>query len=543
MTGERRREEWVHRALCAERLYERDRHYVVRDGKIETIDLPTGRRAPDRSFEGGIQSLIEIREGLTLTPQRETLARINYQRFFRRYLRLAGMTGTAREVSRELWNVYGLRTVIVPTRLPSQRVALGQKLLPTAEAKWEAVVMRIDEIHREGRPVLVGTSTVATSEHLSALLDRAGLRHEVLSARQDQEEAAIVARAGEPGCITVATRMAGVWLDEFGLTSLVLLTAEPLVKSRVRGQANTVGRRAAQLQRELAARKLQTVEQVHHQLSARTAAGTRRRPSWLGAAREKIQLSDAALAAGDYATGYREAQRGMRPLRLLQRTHWESAARLLPSPVTSPASGLVCHTPMALEPDGADRLGPARSECGCKAVISRNWARCSGPDGSTFQHPSPGVYAEADLTSEAAHSGRFGLRLAAQPIEPDQPEILVESPPSWITGPAVPVQAGELVSIHGWVQVPEPIRGSVDGLLIIDSLSGEALAERIVETAGWQEFTLYRVATEPGNIALTFALSGVGEAWVDDVTVQTVPLGASRPTRMDVGRLPGPSHP
>ncbi len=213
LAGERRREEWVHRALCAEHLYERDRHYLVRDGAIEIIDLPTGRRAPDRSFEGGIQSLIEAREGLALTPQRETLARISYQRFFRRYLRLAGMTGTAREVSRELWNVYGLRSVIVPTRLPSQRVALGREVLPTAPAKWNAVVARIGELHREGRPVLAGTSTLATSEHLSALLDRAGLAHEVLSARQDREEADVVARAGEWGRITVATRMAGRGTD------------------------------------------------------------------------------------------------------------------------------------------------------------------------------------------------------------------------------------------------------------------------------------------------------------------------------------------
>jgi len=213
LAGERRREEWAHRALCAEHLYERDRHYVVRDGAIEIIDLPTGRRAPDRSFEGSIQSLIEAKEGLSLTPQRETLARISYQRFFRRYLRLAGMTGTAKEVSRELWNVYGLRTVIVPTRLPTQRVALGQRVLPTADSKWNAAVARIGELHAQGRPVLVGTSTVSTSEHLSGLLDRAGIDHEVLSAHQDQAEAAVVAGAGERGRVTVATRMAGRGTD------------------------------------------------------------------------------------------------------------------------------------------------------------------------------------------------------------------------------------------------------------------------------------------------------------------------------------------
>lgn len=213
LAGERRREEWVHRALCAQHLYQRDRHYMVREGKIEIIDLPTGRRAPDRSFEGAIQSLIEAREELSLTPQRETLARISYQRFFRRYLRLAGMTGSAREVATELWNVYRLRTVIVPTRLPSQRVAFGQSVFSSAGAKWNAAVERIENLHRVGRPVLVGTSTVATSEELGALLERAGLPHELLSARQDRSEAAIVARAGERGRITVATRMAGRGTD------------------------------------------------------------------------------------------------------------------------------------------------------------------------------------------------------------------------------------------------------------------------------------------------------------------------------------------
>lgn len=213
LAGERRREEWVHRALCAEHLYERDRDYLVRDGAIEIIDQPTGRRSPDRAFEGGIQSLIEARECLALTPQRETLARISYQRFFRRYLRLAGMTGTAREVSRELFDVYGLRTVIVPTRLASRRTAVGRQVLPTDAAKWKAVVARIEDLHSEGRPVLVGTSSVATSEQLSAMLDRIGLSHELLSARQDEEEAAVVARAGEHGRITVATRMAGRGTD------------------------------------------------------------------------------------------------------------------------------------------------------------------------------------------------------------------------------------------------------------------------------------------------------------------------------------------
>jgi preprotein translocase subunit SecA len=213
LAGPQRREEWVKRALSAEHFFERDRHYLVRDGAVQIIDLPTGRRAPDRSFEGGIHSLIEAKEGLPLTPQRETVARISYQRFFRRYLRLAGMTGTAREVARELWNIYGLRTVTVPTRLPSHRLGLDMRVFPTADAKWTGVVERIRGLHGAGRPVLVGTSSVEASEHLSALLADVGLEHQVLSARQDREEARVVARAGEAGRITVATRMAGRGTD------------------------------------------------------------------------------------------------------------------------------------------------------------------------------------------------------------------------------------------------------------------------------------------------------------------------------------------
>jgi len=211
--GRRRREEWANRALCALHLFEPGRHYLVRDGAVEIIDLPTGRRAPDRAFEGVVQPLVEAKEGLAPTAQRETVARISYQRFFRRYLRLAGTTGTAREVARELWRTYELRTWSLPTRLASRRAELGRRVFPSDEARWRAALQRIRELHAAGRPVLVGTESVGASEHLSALLRAAGLPHQVLSARQDREEARVVARAGEVGRITVATRMAGRGTD------------------------------------------------------------------------------------------------------------------------------------------------------------------------------------------------------------------------------------------------------------------------------------------------------------------------------------------
>jgi preprotein translocase subunit SecA len=211
--GPRRREEWAVRALCALHVFLRDRDYIVRNERVEIVDALSGRTAPDRSWEGGLHQLVELKEGCPLTPENETRARISYQQFFRRYLRLSGMTGTAQEVAGELWSVYRLGTVRIPTRRPVQRRALPTRVFASGEDRWRAVVLRVHALHRQGRPVLVGTTSVEASEHLSRLLSEAGLPHRVLNARQDAEEAAVVAEAGRPGQITVATSMAGRGTD------------------------------------------------------------------------------------------------------------------------------------------------------------------------------------------------------------------------------------------------------------------------------------------------------------------------------------------
>jgi preprotein translocase subunit SecA len=212
-SGPRRRRRLVEQALAALHVYQLDRHYIVRDDKIVIVDEYTGRLMPDRSWEQGLHQLIEIKESCEVTAQRETLARISYQRFFRRYLHLAGMTGTAAEVAPELWAVYRLRVARIPTNRPVRRVRFADRVYARAEEKWRAVVCAIEERHRAGNPVLVGTRSVAASEHLAELLQSAGLPFRLLNARQDRDEAEIVARAGEPGCITVATNMAGRGTD------------------------------------------------------------------------------------------------------------------------------------------------------------------------------------------------------------------------------------------------------------------------------------------------------------------------------------------
>ena len=211
--GRMRREELARQALVASLLLIRDQHYLVSEGKVLLVDEFTGRVMADRSWEHGLHQMVEVKEGCEPTSPHRSLARISYQRFFRRYLRLAGMTGTASEVASELWSVYGLAVVPIPTHRPPQRKFEGDRVFATAEAKWKTVVDRTVEVHASGRPVLVGTRSVGASEYLGALLDRAGVPAVVLNARQDANEAEIVSGAGQQGRVTVATNMAGRGTD------------------------------------------------------------------------------------------------------------------------------------------------------------------------------------------------------------------------------------------------------------------------------------------------------------------------------------------
>ncbi|MBA5869150.1 MAG: prepilin peptidase [Nitrospira sp. CR2.1] len=211
--GRGRREHLIEQALSALHLFEPDKHYVVHDAKVQIVDEYTGRVMADRSWERGLHQMIEVKEGCPLSDRQETLARISYQRFFRRYLRLSGMTGTAREVAGELWSVYRLGVATIPPNRPMRRVAVHDRVFGTSDARWAAVVRAVAQLHGQHRPVLIGTRSVAASERVSRLLCAAGLPHRVLNARQDREEAEIVAQAGEPGRITVATNMAGRGTD------------------------------------------------------------------------------------------------------------------------------------------------------------------------------------------------------------------------------------------------------------------------------------------------------------------------------------------
>ncbi|MBN1506149.1 MAG: hypothetical protein JW955_04855 [Sedimentisphaerales bacterium] len=211
--GARRREEIMTRALVARQLYIKDKHYIVRDGKVVIVDDFTGRIMPDRSWRDGLHQAIEAKEGLEVTAWKDTYARISFQRFFRLYKHLAGMTGTAQEAANEFWQIYNLPVVVIPTNRPCVRTVLADIVLSSKEGKWRRLVEEIQKVHESGRPVLVGTRSVRDSEHLSGLLAVQGLEHQVLNAVRHREEAQIVAEAGQPGKITVATNMAGRGTD------------------------------------------------------------------------------------------------------------------------------------------------------------------------------------------------------------------------------------------------------------------------------------------------------------------------------------------
>jgi preprotein translocase subunit SecA len=206
-------QELIEKALKAIHCFSKDQHYIIRDDKVQIVDEFTGRIMPDRSWEQGLHQMIEAKEGVELTSQRKTLARMTYQRFFRRYLHLCGMSGTALEVAGELRAVYQLGSIRIPTNKRSRRKYLSNRLYMDEGARWRAIAEECKTVSAAGRSVLVGTATVEASEQLGQLLAALSVDHVVLNARQDAAESRTIAQAGKAGAVTIATNMAGRGTD------------------------------------------------------------------------------------------------------------------------------------------------------------------------------------------------------------------------------------------------------------------------------------------------------------------------------------------
>ncbi|MGC8829423.1 MAG: preprotein translocase subunit SecA [Verrucomicrobiia bacterium] len=203
----------ISQLLKAFSLFQLDVHYVIENGKIVIVDEHTGRPMYGRRWSDGLHQAVEAKEGLIVEEETQTYATITIQNYFRLYQKLAGMTGTAATEAQEFWDIYKLGVLTVPTNKPCIRKDWNDSVYKTKREKFNAVLKEIQEIHAQGRPILVGTVAVETSEHLSRMLQKVGLPHNVLNAKQHQREAEIVARAGQRGAITIATNMAGRGTD------------------------------------------------------------------------------------------------------------------------------------------------------------------------------------------------------------------------------------------------------------------------------------------------------------------------------------------
>ena len=203
----------VYAALRAKHLFQRDQHYVVQDGEVVIVDEFTGRLMTGRRWSDGLHQAVEAKEGVAIQSENQTLASITFQNYFRMYGKLAGMTGTADTEAYEFQEIYGLETVVIPPNKPTIRKDELDLVYKTAKEKYDAVIKDIRDCHERGQPVLVGTTSIENSELISGLLEQVKLPHQVLNAKQHAKEAEIVAQAGRPGVVTIATNMAGRGTD------------------------------------------------------------------------------------------------------------------------------------------------------------------------------------------------------------------------------------------------------------------------------------------------------------------------------------------
>ena len=200
-------------SLRAHTLFHRDQHYVVQNGEIVIVDEFTGRLMPGRRWSDGLHQAIEAKEGVEIKQENQTLASITFQNYFRMYKKLAGMTGTADTEAYEFQDIYGLETVVIPTHREMIRVDEQDKVFRTEEEKYRAIIRDIQACHARHQPVLVGTTSIENSERLSKMLDKLGIDHNVLNAKQHEREAQVILEAGRPGVVTIATNMAGRGTD------------------------------------------------------------------------------------------------------------------------------------------------------------------------------------------------------------------------------------------------------------------------------------------------------------------------------------------
>jgi hypothetical protein len=318
-------------------------------------------------------------------------------------------------------------------------------------------------------------------------------------------------------------RVAGgmrITLPDGDCLSPILMTQDAQIISGLSKRLSQLGPRLVELQRQVLAADIEQAGSVL-QRSAVLSATPPDAETQLALARQRLALADQVASQGDVGQQVVHMRQAGSAVRQSERFVWSRAALALGSPVATPF-GLNSSTVADLWQLNAwlasTRRGPNRLPSGsCDSLdelMQAGWRN--------VQHPQPGVTATVELSSAMPYAGRGALKLAVVPDKPNEKPTVLETAPVWVTTAPMYVEAGECLQISGWVNVPRAIEGSVDGLMILDSVTGETMAERVHRTASWQSFTLYRMVPHSCNFSVTFALSGIGEAWIDEVTVQAV---------------------
>jgi hypothetical protein len=329
-----------------------------------------------------------------------------------------------------------------------------------------------------------------------------------------------------------------IQIEDFSLVSLVLITPDPLVKTSMSQRIQAMRPKAVKLQRELSALILAQVEAT----SQRFIGQTQLPPvaMSISAARADLARADQMLATGDMSGAYFASRNAILPLGRWKREAWVRAVTPLTSPIASPLATCFNTLPehlqfmamIAKSPVGENKLAGGDAE-DLPTMLQSGW--------KNFQRTQTDVESSVELSPMAPFNGRSSLHLQARSTKPDAAATVIESPPLEIGTASVRLGQGDIVRIRGQVRIPTAISGSVDGLMIVDSLGGEALAERIGQTNGWREFVLYRAAPQAGEVSLNFKLTGLGEAWIDDVSISFVHRGNSAAPAMNVPNATGGS--
>jgi hypothetical protein len=300
--------------------------------------------------------------------------------------------------------------------------------------------------------------------------------------------------------------------------SLAVISHDALVIGHLARTLDEHRAEASKLQYELALRELDLVTAVHAQLVGQptTPAPT---DQWLSQSRENLRHCEVLLGGSDYPGAHLFAERSLNLLARVRHQHWQRIVQDFAAPVASPYCvsfpALVLHAETArrlqASPEWTSNVLPAGDFESLEHLRSTGWQNIS--------HDGAETHAAVELSPHVAHSGSSSLRLQVACTKPNEPPRALDRPPIEIVSPALPVRQGQIVRIHGWVNVPQEIGRSREGLLVYDSLAGPALADRIRATDGWREFVLYRAAPSQGAVSVVFALSGIGEAYLDDVVI------------------------